>query len=402
MYFLDTVKISSSFPFKRAKNTFLAIHILGCAFLSTDANASETPLPIDKAAKELGVIAKPPIQYVVDKFDQHDVVFLGESHYVKENLEFLQELIPALYEAGVHALVWEFANDHQQDKLDRLTTSDKFDAELADQLMADWYGFGYREYRDVYETVWRLNKDLAPDRPKFRIIAVNIMEPYTKRDPALKGYDQRAKAFGGSVYNVINYHWSRIIDREVIQKDKKALIYAGFGHTSTRFFQFRGRPAGNGLSAGNFIYEYIQDRTVSILMHGAAGNERLLSTVDGAFKRSPQSGRSGGFDLAGTTIGQQPITAFGVRLDTGKASDFMAEDLADGYVYLGKPACAYSPVALIEGFVDDSTLGILHKTVAPELSSDSTPTPKDYEDFIRSRSETYWIKQRKSRFHCDD
>ena len=46
--------------------------------------------------------------YVVSKFDEHDVVFLGEVHRVKHDVEFVRDLIPHLHAHGVYYLGTEF------------------------------------------------------------------------------------------------------------------------------------------------------------------------------------------------------------------------------------------------------------------------------------------------------
>ena len=77
-----------------------------------------------------------PEAYVIGKFRDHDIVILGEHHFIKHNVEFVQGLIPRLYEAGVRDLAIEFGCRELQDRADALVTADTYDEALAqvDQL----------------------------------------------------------------------------------------------------------------------------------------------------------------------------------------------------------------------------------------------------------------------------
>src|SRR5579862_8983914 len=61
-----------------------------------------------------------PEDYVIGKFQNHDIVFLGELHHVQQNLDFVQRLIPKLYASGIYTLGWEFTNTEDQASLDQL------------------------------------------------------------------------------------------------------------------------------------------------------------------------------------------------------------------------------------------------------------------------------------------
>jgi len=44
---------------------------------------------------------KSPEDYVLAKFKDHQIVFVGEYHRIKHDAEFIQHLIPRLYEEGI-------------------------------------------------------------------------------------------------------------------------------------------------------------------------------------------------------------------------------------------------------------------------------------------------------------
>ena len=349
---------------------------------------------------------KTPEAYIVEKFADRDIIFLGESHYVSSNLEFLQTLLPELYKAGVYTLVWEFANHKEQDKVDRLITGASYDEQLAKQIMADWYpvGFGYTEYGDVYRAAWRLNKSLPEDARTFRIVAVNIAEPIDKMEPGKTGdYDVRNRAHGGSFFHEINHAWARVIDEEAIQKNEKALVYAGAGHTTTRFYTDRRRPRGNGLSAGNFIYDYLgADRVMSINLHGSTGGPVAGKTVERVVEALPEAKQRVGMDTRGTPLGALPARAAGYLSEQGKSSDFTLADVTDGYIYLGTPLCEVEPVSAIPNFTDETTLALIQRRFSVYEPRDEPYTAEELDKIRAEKLAKYWAGQRERRFRCED
>src|SRR5580765_8055208 len=66
----------------------------------------------------LNKYGKPPDQYVIDKSKTYDIILLGESHALKNNLDFVMQLIPELYKAGIYNLGMEFGASEDQQRLD--------------------------------------------------------------------------------------------------------------------------------------------------------------------------------------------------------------------------------------------------------------------------------------------
>jgi hypothetical protein len=86
-------------------------------------------------------------EYVVGLFKNHDLVFLGEEHFTRPRLLFLQRLIPRLYEAGIRTLAYEMASSEDQELVDRLVNGAAHDEALGSEILARWdFYFGYREY----------------------------------------------------------------------------------------------------------------------------------------------------------------------------------------------------------------------------------------------------------------
>ena len=62
-------------------------------------------------------VNKDPRAYILDKFQSHDLVFLGTRHKREPILQFISNLIPILHDAGVTHIGLEICSD-QQDKID--------------------------------------------------------------------------------------------------------------------------------------------------------------------------------------------------------------------------------------------------------------------------------------------
>lgn len=371
------------------------IKLAVCAVLlllsSTLATACATPHSITDYVKNNH---QTPEDYVVSKFEDRDIIFLGESHYVAENLIFIQDLVPRLYEAGVYNLVWEFADYEQQEKVDRLISASSYDERLASEISATWVdGWGYQEYTDVYRAAWELNNSLPEGAKKFRIIAVNLREPVEKMEPGVRTWEERNRGYGGSFYHMGNFFWAKVIDKEVIQKDEKALVYAGFGHTATRFYNDRQRPKANGISAGNLIYDYIgKERVMALNLHGTLHIEVDDSrTFETAMEALPEEMQRAGLDTAGTPIADFATKKVGYISENRKAADFTISDIADGYIYLGTPYCEMTPVSMIPNFANEFTLPILQVRLQADNPRDEPYAADEYNE-MKAESSTEIMK----------
>src|SRR5437879_6138820 len=85
----------------------LKVSLLGVVASANGQSPSQTApglnAPLRKElADYLVANFRSPEDYVVSKFKDRDLVFLGEAaHGVRQNLLFLHKLIPRLYEAGI-------------------------------------------------------------------------------------------------------------------------------------------------------------------------------------------------------------------------------------------------------------------------------------------------------------
>lgn len=168
---------------------------------------------------------------VADKFDNHSVVFLGELHKRKQDLEFFRDLIPYLYQTkGINIIGWEFGAVDYQNVADSIVTAADFDRKKAITIMRKSnYYWCYEEYLDIFKTIWQLNKNILQADEKIKFLQLN--KPYIPKrwnSPNQSVLlEERKKSFD----NVL----PEIVEKEVIQKNKKILIYCGLHHSLTKF-----------------------------------------------------------------------------------------------------------------------------------------------------------------------
>lgn len=300
------------------------------------------------------VNAQPAHEYVVAKFTEHDVVFLGEGpHFVRQNLEFVQALIPRLHAAGVYNLCLEMINAKEQAKLDQLLLAEEYDEALAGDLIFDWrliHG-AFTEYAEILRAAWQVNRNLPKGAHKFRIVALDVptqaYEWSQLRDGEKGGREALSRLLEGNWVDRGEMQWAQLIASQVLNRGEKALVYAGSGHTSTRFYAHRNSPknsvhAPHYRTAGNLIYDYIGERAFRISLH-ASEDGAVVDLVDGWMAAFVAAGGASqiGFDVRpGTPVGdiasnvKRGYLPDSAALGPYRVSDFVLGHVTDGYVFL--------------------------------------------------------------------
>jgi hypothetical protein len=115
---------------------------------------------------------------VLDLFESHDVVLLGENHGVRENFEFIRSLIPELHAAGVRHIALEFAANEEQHRADELVLGKKYDAQVSrDMLFSYNVAWPYLEYQEVHRHVWMFNQTTED---KMRVLHASYIYDWSK------------------------------------------------------------------------------------------------------------------------------------------------------------------------------------------------------------------------------
>lgn len=298
---------------------------------------------------------KDPQEYIISKFKQYDYVFLGEYHRNKQDVDFVESLIPHLYENGVRNIVYEFYKYSSQATVDSLLTAKEWNQKLLYSTLSNTLdvSWGYTEYLDLFKKVWEFNQTLSPEQPQFRIVLMG-----TEYYPCKTGIE----VFGGVDPDLF---MANVLEKEVIAKEEKALVYCGRHHAFTKYRQPIYNFTSNKLEGyessrlGNIIYQKYPSKAFLILLHAPLTSNKgwdaqMVKPADGvidslmvSFKNKPM-----GFDVKNTVIGQLRST------DTYYAlgyPDFKLEDMCDGYIFL-LPYNEVKFVSVDRSFYDDSTI----------------------------------------------
>lgn len=322
---------------KRGLAILLIVSLLACCV----EQLPEKELGWDEFVAERGMS---PEDYIIEKFREHDVVFLGENHYVREEVLFLQGLIPALYENGIRTLGLEMASRDSQKDIDRLLNDPAYNETLAIRILRHWrYNWPYQEYLDIFKAAWTVNSRLPEGAPRFRIVGLDEDHGYGSKE--VWGWNGLTR----------DRYMAETMDREIISRNEKALVYSHISHAYTRYYEANPDLSSepyfqdlvekgcvvnrNGtyyhLSVGNWVYEEIGERCFTIYLHG----HWITDSYPDLDRFMLDHREPVGFDVEGSPLAN--ISSFSQKLD--------------GYIILDA-LLNYHPVTVTKGWVDDNFL----------------------------------------------
>ena len=219
-----------------------------------------------------------PTSYVARCFDRHDIVFLGEFGRSHQVGLLLQDLVPALVDAGVWILAVEWLLSDDQHLIDELMAGEDYDANLAHALVFRWgirHASIFTEYIDVLEAAWEANQRLDANAPRFRVLGLDYELNYS-------AVTERADL-------LLPEAWPHLRDRgpagrcmaDVLKANlsasrQRALVLCSTSHALTH--QRRAvHPCfdridvdivdGRVIGMGNHLYAWRADRVFTVLLH---------------------------------------------------------------------------------------------------------------------------------------
>ncbi len=305
-----------------------------------------------------------PDNYILDKFEYHDVVILGEQHRARQDPLLVQSMIPLLPSAGVYILCTEFARREDQPLIDSLLTGSEYDEKLAEEIaMRQFVHWGYVEYVDIFKAAWQYNHDRQQGERAFRILGLNNspewwhIETQEQRDDP----EFRRKVWHGESEK----DWADCLLREVIEKNEKALVYCGINHGIT---EYRQPVVVDGKFVrfvedrfGRYLFNAIGKRVITIYLHNSWVNAEGWSApsvrpadgyIDALMKEIGPDAYPVGFDTKGTPFGDLPgatsLYSFGYE-------DFTLADFCDGYIYQ-MPFSEFVPITCIDGYYSSENI----------------------------------------------
>ncbi len=326
---------------KSFKAILLVICLCASAF-TLEAQNLPNGNDIQKSLDYLKTHQQSPDQYVIDRFEENDFVILGEFHRLKQSLEFLQNIIPQLYEAGVYQIGWEFGPYEYQGAIDSMLFSDQYDADLVKRSMLEWYPiWSFKEYYDVYRKAWEFNQQLPEGARKFRVVNLNYVPDHKNAGMSAK---KRRKFFHkGST----DEHMAKIIMKEFVGHGEKALIYSGIHHSFSKYHQPRvSKGVHYGFTnnrMGNIVYDSLPGKVFHIIIHHPWNNinfKKLQLPLQGQMDvlMEKNGNQAIGFNTKGTPMGL--FSEDSLSYYASGYEDFTLQTMTDGYIFL-VPMCDY-------------------------------------------------------------
>lgn len=349
---------------------------------------SVPPPPVDPEL-QAGMIqwldenGRPPQEYVIDKFAEHDVVFLGEIHRVQHVVLFVQSLLKPLHEKGIRVLATEFARREDQPLIDSLLAAPVWYEDLAREItFRQHIWWGYQEYIDIFRSAWQLNRSLPADAPPFRILGLNdspdwsVMKTREDRDNS----DLKREVWKGGGED----KWAAVILEAVGagEAGEKVLAYTGIHHAFTEYRQPMLRQGefdrfDPNPRCGNHVFNAIGRRAITIFFHapwrGPEGyGAQMEHPADGIIDAVMLAAGPGpvGFDLGPSPLGGTVVrnTVYHHGYD-----NFTPATFCDGWIYT-MPLSECRGVTPIPGWINESNL---------EYARAQCPDPRFREAAIR-------------------
>ena len=341
---------------------------------------------------------KKPVDYIVDKFKNHDVVILGEIHEVQEVCIFIADLIePLYYRANVTCFAMEVLKNKNTHLANQLVTGDTYDEELAVDILRDaaWPIWGFQEYIDILRAIWLLNQKIAPDSQKFMVLGM---------DSDWDAYDFFCGSWwrkGDDFYKMIrrDKFMAKVVDREVLGKNIKALVQIGYAHSFTHYrmpaIQDEKIVRERASRFGGILYKKHQDRIFQVCLHQWHFTPEIYIGEEPS-RRQPLGGfleelfemnnnAQVGFDVENSPF---------ARLRDSESYLFTYQPyvvfsyIAQGYVFL-KPLERLNKITWIKNFITDKNFDKARGICLQRdwIKTDECKTPEDLNVFLRKAFE---------------
>jgi len=302
---------------------------------------------------------RPPADYVLGLFVNHDVVLLGEQHRIRHDAELVQALVPRLREAKVGTLAIEFARREEQALIDSIVNAPEWQEELAREVFfRGFMPWGFREYVDVLKAAWRANLERPPGTPALKVMGVNNSPDYShfKTEADWDASDARRRVWGGQT----EADWAEPVLAEV-GRGGKVLAYCGIHHAFTGYRQPVVRDGAfqklGDVRFGNHIRQALGQRAVTVYLHApwsspSGYTSEFVHPAAGrldAFMLARQGGPFAvGFDVIGSPLADLPIED---AVYKHGHEPFTLAAFCDGWIYT-KPVSQFEPVTYIDDWIN--------------------------------------------------
>lgn len=361
------------------------------------ASVNQTPLTKKNFPEKSDKSLQDPIEYVLEKLENYDLVMIGERHWIHEEPVFIQNLIKRCFEKNAIDVIFiEFGNFEDQGEIDAFMEATKYNSKpIIDALRnASDLGWGYQEYFDIFKLIYDENKKRLPAERIKLVLA----------DPSLDGVNLWSHLYEclelsplpekrkGPIAGELN---DAITDRDRLMSDvievyryelnlSKGIYYAGSSHIRKDLQQKNyGRRY---FSTGGLLARRYPGRVCCLTFHMQPANwqnERGFEYLEQLFEKHR---KAFAIDTNNPEISQLKLK-----------SDILPEGIElhkafDGYIMLNQYK-NYQPCSIVPGFYDDEFAkvvwdrlrkqGVLEK-LPPEFEKfkKKTPTGKELKKMI--------------------
>jgi len=341
---------------------------LGALVEASEIDASQYPV----FTKWLDESGKTPLDYALEKCREHQIVVFGELHGQKDYVDFFLQLIPEAYhKAGMRYVILEVCKFDDNPRIEKLVEGATYDRNLALEIARSgpWASWNSKEYWDIFEVVWKLNRSLPLGAEHMKVIGmdVNVDLPlnwmWTQKKLTDKIQIEQAKR-EIPLISKRDELMAAAIEDEVIKNGAKGMVWVGAHHAFAHYAQ----PEVN--DEGIVIREWprmtmllnrqYRDRIFQIDFHRRHGSPEsifkkykggkpvfsdLMEKIMAARENKPV-----GFDVSSSPLAN-------VRDSQSYYFHFQPNvrfaDLCQGFIFL-KPYSKILPCQKIENFVSDA------------------------------------------------
>lgn len=177
------------------------------------------------ASSEIEAHPRNAVQAIVAAFDNYPIVAIGEGHSLREVGDFYSKLVndPG-FQAKVNDIVIEFSSRLSQPILDRYISGEAVPHQELEQVWRNTtkvFAFESPVYAQLLTTIRDANRRLPPDR-RIRVLGGDAPIDWTK----VTTHERWA------TYQPNDVSFAEVIDEEVVERHRKALVIMGGSHVT--------------------------------------------------------------------------------------------------------------------------------------------------------------------------
>jgi hypothetical protein len=264
-----------------------------------------------------------PITAILDAFKTHQIVALGEGpHGNEQGHAFRLSLIrDPRFATTVNDIVVECGNARYQDVMDRFARGEEVSEDVLRPSWQDTTGTSAACEVPIYEEFYRAVRSINASLPRERQLRILLGEPPVEWDKVQTWEDLRR----WTTNNNRNRHPANLVRREVLAKQRRALVIYGDGHVWR-------------VALGPTIVNLLEaDDAVRVFTIGTP-TDADLATVQADAASWPKPSLT---ILRGTVLGAKGFPFFypdGLGLATAQLSAMGIENQSDALLYLGPPS----------------------------------------------------------------